>query len=785
MKVLFDGRVFSTGASRRGMGRYSAQLLRALATDHELHLMLFDSPDREAIRALVEYTSGTFKLRSRPEVATWQLSQSITLEIEEALASTGCDAICDATPFIGPFRLDLPTTRSLAVLYDLIPLHHPEDYLPTGSAQRSQYPLAARIVRRADDVLAISKTVALDGQIALGIPPERIHVMYPDLDPEFRDLCTAVQPSLQRSGILLISGTHKSKGLRPFLDGLQDARRMGLSTSVDLVLPSDHARREIALWPKSLLEGVRVHIDISEHRKVELLSTAALFVHPSLEEGYGLPMVEALRLGTPVLACESRLSRELGGEDITYYKANSIEAVSAALLEWEVEFRSAQAPVSVRPLDLRSEPFKWSVNSVANPGGTGLTPKVAVIGPYPPRQCGIADYTEDFVRGLASAGIAVTAVSCDPQDVVPSIADEDVARLAPLDGLRVDEFDAVFMQLGMASWFSPLVSAIADGRLRDGRLVVHDRNMTVGMIDVWESDLWHRSIVTDVLLPEITGKSPLEPVGILASALETDPVDWRESVSSQASLSWATSRVARTYDHVSERSVLTATQAPEVSARLDMIVGDPYQSLSLFSESPSELHVSDSEGQLVFGVFGNVVPTKRLGSVLTGISFLRMLGLQARLEIVGSCLSATYRASLDRLVEELDLRSAVEFHEYLSPPMVLDRMAVWSAGIVLRDPVAMGMSAALVRMLAAGVPVVMSDVPDWGHVRGPAVFRVPTDSSELREGAWVAMSLMHIWRAGQEGDDLANLARATYLARHQPLGIGKQLGVEVVVKAGG
>ncbi len=98
------------------------------------------------------------------------------------------------------------------------------------------------------------------------------------------------------------------------------------------------------------------HDGVSDAAYAELLSGATALVHASQAEGFGIPLVEAMRLGTPVVVSDIPIFREIGGDAALYFDPGNPESLVAALWslerEGEWERRSAASVGRGRTLQL-------------------------------------------------------------------------------------------------------------------------------------------------------------------------------------------------------------------------------------------------------------------------------------------------------------------------------------------------------------------------------------------------------------------------------------------------
>lgn len=219
-----------------------------------------------------------------------------------------------------PFETLLPPpglgegVRTAVTLYDLIPLTEPERYLP-HRASATAYRARLSLVRAADAVLAISRHTAAEAAARLDIDPGRIHVIGGGAAPTFRpteDMETTLAqvrralPALVGSFVLSVTGSHDRKNTEGLLDAYvrlpKDLRkRLQLVIACDVAPPwearwRDHARGVGLDDAEVVITG-----HVSDDLLLMLYQSARLFVFPSLSEGFGLPVVEAVASGCPTV----------------------------------------------------------------------------------------------------------------------------------------------------------------------------------------------------------------------------------------------------------------------------------------------------------------------------------------------------------------------------------------------------------------------------------------------------------------------------------------------------
>jgi glycosyltransferase involved in cell wall biosynthesis len=208
----------------------------------------------------------------------------------------------------------------VVTLHDLVPLKRRSEYLRTGMRFRLRY-LA---VQRASRVIVPTEAVANDTTEHLRIDGKRIVVIPEAPDPTLHARSEAeVSAARERYGLperyLLWVGGLEHPDPRKRVAALVDAPR---ELPLVLVGPTSQWAHE--------LEGVTLTGRVSDDDLAAIYSGAHALVFPSDDEGFGLPTIEALACGTPVVACDVPALREVLDERATFVDADDIAGLVAA-----------------------------------------------------------------------------------------------------------------------------------------------------------------------------------------------------------------------------------------------------------------------------------------------------------------------------------------------------------------------------------------------------------------------------------------------------------------------
>jgi glycosyltransferase involved in cell wall biosynthesis len=244
-----------------------------------------------------------------------------------------------ATVLWGPAQA-LPlwkTTRQVVTIHDLTPFTHAR-YLPYGRVAYFRGMLRA-VTRRADRVVVVSRATAEEVVRILRIDPGRIRLIPEAVGPEFQPGAAAARAAVrERYGlperfILSLGVIEPRKNLPRLLQAVALLNHAGIP--LPLVVAgyprNSHHREELRQTAER--DGSAVHFlgVVPEPDLPALLGAATLLAFVSLAEGFGLPLLEAMACGTPVVASRIASLAEVGGDAALYVDPRDPAAIAAAI----------------------------------------------------------------------------------------------------------------------------------------------------------------------------------------------------------------------------------------------------------------------------------------------------------------------------------------------------------------------------------------------------------------------------------------------------------------------
>ncbi|HEY1437429.1 MAG TPA: glycosyltransferase [Casimicrobiaceae bacterium] len=324
----------------------------------------------------------------------------------------------------------IPGMVRSSTLYDLIPLRYPEHYL-ADPGFKAWYLAKLEILRDCDHLLAISETSRLDAIELLGLSGDRITTIWGGIDEErFRPRVLAedeiqsfrARYGLRKRFVIHTGGDDYRKNLEGAIAGFAEVPN-SVRQDVQLAIVcrlSDERRAALTKLAarKGLVAADLVMTGfVSDDDLACFYNTCEAFVFPSLYEGFGLPVLEAMKSGAAVLGGRNSSIRELIGDDDAMFDAQQPASMAEKLVRMlgDEGFRRRRREAGLE----RARLFTWertarlalealrAARAAALPHATTTLVdalprrRMALFTPLPPCRSGIAGYNAAFLPHLA------------------------------------------------------------------------------------------------------------------------------------------------------------------------------------------------------------------------------------------------------------------------------------------------------------------------------------------------------------------------------------------------
>ncbi len=329
MKIGYDGKRAANNLT--GLGNYSRSLIEHLANQYPEHEYLVYAPkvkSAKQIDAFLEKENIKLKLPKNGPFL-WR-----TLNILKDLNQDGCQIFHGLSHEI-PLAIQHTRIKSIVTIHDLIFLRFPQYY---KFIDRKLYGWKSKSAcKRANKIIAISEKTKEDIIDLYGISAEKIEVIYQSCDDSFKTPFAAATLSrikatykLPEKYILNVGTIEERKNLKLAVQALKE-----VSEDYKLVVIGKQTvyfktvEKEIEkLGLKNRIIFLK-NIPFSDLPGIYQL--ASVFVYPSFYEGFGIPIIEALYSGVPVVAATGSCLEEAGGPDSLYVSPNDASALAKAI----------------------------------------------------------------------------------------------------------------------------------------------------------------------------------------------------------------------------------------------------------------------------------------------------------------------------------------------------------------------------------------------------------------------------------------------------------------------
>jgi glycosyltransferase involved in cell wall biosynthesis len=421
MFLLIDGQALQTPTSRhRGIGRYTSNLIRALvrARPH-WRIEVVCNSNYKAIP--LDWVGGAPLLEFRPPLPLTEESKTANARYyADWLAAHAPDAIllpsCFETDGVVPW-FDRRRPPVFVVMYDLIPLVFADHYL-TDRGAVSCYAHHFRLALNSDGLLAISEATARDVRLLARPDCPPVVNMAGAPDPAFAplpddELAAALgrvrqRVRLDREFILFVGGEDFRKNMG---NAVRAFAALGpeYHTRFDLVIVCQlPPRARLALEAEGRAAGVEHALKftdfVSDEELRALYQSCRLFFFPSLYEGLGLPVVEALSCGAPVVASNCSSVPEYAGPCSWLADPTCPQAMAQAIRQALDEPRDAR--LSERMAFART--FSWDRTAEQacrlieqpRPPAVPRRRRIAWVSPLPAAPSEVSDGSQELLSHL-------------------------------------------------------------------------------------------------------------------------------------------------------------------------------------------------------------------------------------------------------------------------------------------------------------------------------------------------------------------------------------------------
>jgi len=333
MRIAVNTRLLLPGKIE-GLGRFAGESLKHITRSHPEHEFIFIFDRKYSDEFL--YSGNIIPVIASPQArhpALWYLF--FEWGVPYVLKKYKADIFLSPDGWLS-LRADLP---SVAVIHDLNFFHEPSWVNPIPRAYYSYF--FPRFIQKADRIVTVSEFSKSDIESRFDIPSSKIDVVYNGVENKFHpvDDLTKQEVRVKYTGgspyFLFLGLVHPRKNLTRIIQGYEWFRRSS----------DDAVRLLVAGSTKYWTEDTKKAYERSEFRNDiiftgrlpeldlnRVIASSISLIYASLFEGFGIPILEAMQCGVPVITSNTTSMPEVGGDAACYVDPYSVQSIGKAML---------------------------------------------------------------------------------------------------------------------------------------------------------------------------------------------------------------------------------------------------------------------------------------------------------------------------------------------------------------------------------------------------------------------------------------------------------------------
>jgi glycosyltransferase involved in cell wall biosynthesis len=597
-----------------------------------------------------------------------------------------------------------PSLLRAAIVYDFIPWHIPQRYLP-GPTEKLGYAVALRWLARSNLFLPISRSTADDLVALLRVMESAVAVTGCPIDPAFEQLPPASARGTPRH-LLVVGGGDPRKNPEVVIRAHARSAAMQMGAGIPLVVVGGYsdgdatAFRALAAAYGGRPELIEVPGHVFEAALIDLYGRAWAVISSSHDEGFSIPIIEAMAAGIPCLASEIPAHAELVSDPDCRFPADDDVALRPKLERavrdgnWRAAALARQAGVwpGFRAQRVAARFWDAVLRRLDRPASgilRGRRPRVALLTPLPPDRSGVADYTAASCVELGRLVDLHVFTETPQPTALPNVG--SIRPLSALPHLSTG-FDRVVSVVGNSHFHA----RILEMQLRyGGACIAHDARM-LG---------FYRILLGQERALAVASRELRRTVS------EAELNVWLGDEGRLEALFLG--EIAESATPTIVHSRITATMFPDrygVSpAYLPFSIYRPWAAAELTPacRALARARLGIEPGEVAIATFGFVQPSKAPNECVWALDALRSWGVPATLSFVGGTEAHGDPGGVRALVAQLGLTSHVRFMDGYAPEQAYrDYLVGADLAVQLRTYSLGGLSGALLDCAAAGLPTV-------------------------------------------------------------------------------
>ena len=764
MKILMDlVAIQSEGSRGRGIGRYSEELSKHIIKNiknKEVYLLL-NGLYPEHDKSVKEYfkdciSSNNFikyhllNLNNKPFDQRVKYSKLNNILLSKQLNNIeGTEIIHFHSVFEGlGGKADIINnflnlqSKTVVTLYDLIPLIYQDIYLSDLNA-RDWYYKVLRLFYEADLVLSISDATKEDAINILGIPESKIinisgaidNDKFYKLDSKQEHKEILNKYSITQEFVMYTGGVDFRKNIESSIKAFAKIEKQLLQNHQFVIVCKITQEQKESF--ESLVKTLNIPQDkiiftgfVSDEELNILYNYAKLFIFPSIYEGFGLPILEAMSCGTAVIGSNSSSIPEIIANDKLLFNPTDIDDIKNKinLCLGDEKLLEELQNYSYK----RSKQFSWDNSALkAIEGYKSLEnkskqkiekQKIAFFSPFPNQRSGISDYSLEllpFLSKYVTIDIFIDDYEIDSQYIKSNYNINNYKQFEAL----ASNYDTIIYQFGNSSFHSYMYDIALKHK---GIVVLHDFYLS-GLVDYIAYKNNDNNFLFDNLVysHNIQGEKYVQ--NIQNQTMSTDEIVKRVPINKQI-IDSATSVIVHSEY---AKNLFSEFYSDDYNIqKIDQLIKIPSKKL-ISDKTHYKEKLGFKKEEIIISAFGHISYSKQYDFILE--SFVKadiFKNKNIKLLFIGEFSAPAYQEQINEIIEKNNLNKKVIITGFVSDEQYKHYSIATDIAINLRIDSRGETSRALLMNMAYGLPTIINNYASFSEIPDQVSSKVILNSQE-------------------------------------------------------
>jgi glycosyltransferase involved in cell wall biosynthesis len=353
MRIAINTR-FLLPHKMEGFGWYTYEMVKRLVLNHPEHTFLFFFDRNYDKRFLFAENIEPIVLNPparHPLLFIWWFE----IAVKRALKKHKVDLFFSPDGYLSLGS----SVKQIAVIHDLNFEHYPED-IPWSARIHYNY-FFPKFAKKAHKIVTVSDYSKQDICKTYNISQEKIHAIWNGASEKFIPISAEEKQTIQQEltggqpYFLFVGSLHPRKNVKRLLEAYQAYRKQ--HAEFDLVIVGEPMWKQNTSYLQFADNSIHFTGHLSLERLTKVMGAASIFVFVPYFEGFGIPLVEAMRCGTPIIAGNKTSLPEILGDAGILVDPFSVEEITQAMITLSTDV-SLQQSLSAKGLE-RSQQFSW------------------------------------------------------------------------------------------------------------------------------------------------------------------------------------------------------------------------------------------------------------------------------------------------------------------------------------------------------------------------------------------------------------------------------------------